>query len=464
MTTHRAAGALTAGQVQHQGPVRRLLASRPWVADVALLGLVLLLGLFAAALALQTVEGSTRIGLYRPGDPAGWRVPAASLAGTVAGAGLLTLRRRRPLAVVVALVALSAASLALAGVLGVLGVCLAGALYAVADARSPGTAWAVCAAVFAVLSVAMWSWQEIGLAEILLWSEPIMDPAGEPARQLDEPPFSAGRRSASVSLLLALLVLGVAAGSAVRARRLHALDIVERYEAMARDRDQSAAIARTSERARISREMHDVVAHSVSVMVALSDGAGAALDRAPERSREALRELSRTGREALSDLQRVLGALDPGDDDAAPADPGTEPVGTDLGAVVERFRAAGLPVTARGLDTPLPPDTSLRLAVVRIVTEGLTNVLRHAPGTSGVHVAVERGTGTVEVEVLDDGGTRPPSGGGSGRGILGMRERAALLGGRVDAGPRAGGGWRVRVVLPWDERTDPRPEDDEGDR
>jgi signal transduction histidine kinase len=201
--------------------------------------------------------------------------------------------------------------------------------------------------------------------------------------------------------------------------------------------------------------MHDVVAHSVSVMVALSDGATAALDRAPDRAREALRELSRTGREALADMQGVLGALDVVGEGAAEA-PGAppEPTQADLTALVERFRAAGVPVTATGLDVDLPHDTSLRLAVVRVVTEGLTNVLRHAPGTPGARVVVRRTASAVEVEVVDDGGTRPGSGGGSGRGVLGMRERAALLGGRVEAGPQPDGGWRLLVVLPWtdDER------------
>jgi signal transduction histidine kinase len=458
--TSSLAPALTETQVQRRGPVGRLAAARPWITDVALAVVVLLLGTATASLALMTVEGSIGLGLFPPDAPAAALVPAAWLAGAGLGAALVVVRRAWPLATTAALTVLAVVSLGTSGVLGVLGVCLACALHAVAVGRPARTAWVACAAVFVVVTVALWSWQDIGLAEILLWSDPQLAGIEDAPHELVEPTFSAGRRSASVFLLLALLLLGVATGSGVRARRLHAADLVERYAAMARERDQSAALARASERSRIAREMHDVVAHSVSVMVALSDGAGAALDRAPDRSREALHELSRTGREALTDMQRVLGALDPEEEpDHDAGDGAPPPAEADLRTVVDRFRAAGLPVTAHGLDTALPPDTSVRLAVVRIVGEGLTNVLRHAPGTSSVRVGVRRGASAVEVEVVDDGGTRPGAGEGTGRGILGMRERAAVLGGHVEAGPRPGGGWGVRGVLPCggDESLDEGP-------
>ncbi len=252
----------------------------------------------------------------------------------------------------------------------------------------------------------------------------------------------------SLLLLYALLLLGVAVGSAARARRLHAQELVERYRSLARERDQSAALARAAERAYIAREMHDVVAHNVSVMVALADGADAAFERAPDRSRDAVRQIARTGRSALEDMQGVLGALGPaGSDD----DRRTAPTEVDLPTLVERFGSAGIPVRATGLDTELPGDTSLRLAVARILGEALTNVLRHAPGSPSVEVCVRRTPTAVEIEVLDDGGTQPGLGGGSGRGIVGMRERAALLGGDVSAGPRPDGGWRVHAVLPWSD-------------
>lgn len=446
---------LTPVQVHRRGPVRRLLVAHPWVGGAALTASLALLTAVSAQYALGTVRGMTFYGMYLPASDTSRDVMVAWLLGAAAGTLLLVaLRRRHPIGVAAALTVLAVVTLVASGVLGILGVCLGCAVFAVASAHPPRTTWLVLVAVLVLVSLAIWRWQEIGLAETLLWpTAPMVEGRVEdyvPARQLVEPPFSSGRRTISIVLLLVLLLLGVAIGSGVRARRIHALNLVERYESMARDRDASAALARASERARIAREVHDIVAHSVSVMVALSDGAGAALDRAPDRSREALLELSRTGRDALSDMKHVLGALDPGAEGADDPPGRSEPTATALPMVVERFRTAGLPVTASGLDVPLPPDTSLRLAVVRVVTEALTNVLRHAPGARSVEVVVRRTGSQVEVEVVDSGGRRPVSDVGTGRGVAGMRERVTLLGGRIDVGPRPGGGWRVHVVLPCD--------------
>ncbi|NYD24485.1 histidine kinase [Kineococcus aurantiacus] len=440
--------ALTASQVQRQTTAGRLLAAHPWTAHVALVALVLLVGAVTAALASETVRGATALGLFLPGSPVHDRVVRAWLAGALLGALVLPARNRWPLAVTAVLTGLAVLSLGVGGVLGVLGLCLAWALRAVAARHSARTAWVAGASALAVVAVGAWWWQDVGLAEVLLWSDEI--PVGDrpPVQQLTGPGFSSGRRSWTVVLLLVLLLLGGLTGAGVQARRVHARDLAERYAALARERDASAALARSAERARIAREVHDVVAHSVSVMVALSDGAAAALDRAPGASRQALAELSRTGREALADMRGVLGSLQPDDEGGAAGPPvPTAPTETDLRAVVERFRSAGLPLTASGLEVALP-DTAVRLAVVRIVTEGLTNVLRHAPGTPSVAVALRRGEDAVEVEVVDAGGTRAGDGGGTRRGLVGMRERAALLGGSVEAGPAGTGGWRVRVVLP----------------
>lgn len=442
---------LTEEQVSGGSPVARLVQARPWLVDVAVAGVVLLVGLVGAAFAEQAASGARFLGLYPPDGDIERTVVTTWLVGAAVGAGLLLLRRHRPLTVTALLVAASVASLLLAGVHGVLGLCLAFALAAVAATRAPRTAWSVCVVVLVLMTLALWWWQDLGLVEILAWSSTLPTEPWDPGAFLPEPRFSGARRAGSLVLLLALLLLGTAAGSAARARRRHAHDLVERYRALARERDQSAALARAAERAHIAREMHDVVAHSVSVMVALADGADAAFERAPDRSRDAVRQVARTGRAALADMQRVLGALGPVTADRGDAEPAQEPTEVGLATVVERFGVAGLPVRATGLDTALPADTAVRLAVLRILGEALTNVLRHAPGAQVVEVAVRRTPTTVEVDVVDEGGTRPGDGPGSGRGVVGMRERAALLGGTVEAGPRPEGGWRVHAVLPWSE-------------
>lgn len=427
---------------------RRRGGHHSWLVQTVLALVVLLVGAATAVYAHSTVQGIVALGMFPEGTDRLQTVPTVWLAGAAVGAVLLVALRTRPLLAVGILTALALASLVTAGIFGVLGLCLAVALYSVASTRPALVTWSAVVAVVAVLTTATWRWQVIGVGEMVVWGT-FQRPAGtEPFHQLIQPEFSSGRRSATVALLVVLLLLGVAAGASSRARRLKLEAEADHREAAARDREASAALGRASERARIAREMHDIVAHSVSVMIALSDGAGAALDRAPDRSREALRELSATGRTALADMQRVLGALDP-DGERGPSTSGsTGPTETDLRTIVDRFRAAGLPVTAEGVDLELPAGTSVRLALVRIVSEALTNVLRHAPGTTAVTVHVRWTGTTVEAEVVDAGSDEVAAGSGSGRGIPGMRDRAALLGGHVEAGLQADGGWRVHVVLP----------------
>ncbi|MDF2848353.1 MAG: integral rane sensor signal transduction histidine kinase [Oerskovia sp.] len=439
------------------GPVRRFLARRPVVVDV------LLLVVFAGWSLLVGVGADSMYVLHAYlGDDAVQRMQVWSAVLTAAGTTALAWRRRRPVTVAAVVTGLGVLALATTGATSGFELGVAFALYAVATARRPLVTWASLA----------------GSVLALLTAGRLLDlpsTVGALSLGLGQAAVQATQSGGASTVLLdtvwlrtvaapvaGLALLAVAVGTSVRNRRQHLAGFVAAANALARDQDQRARLAQAAERARIAREMHDVVAHSVSVMVALSDGAGAALDRAPDRSREALRELSRTGRGALSDMQGVLGALDPGEGADAGTGGSAEPVAADLAMIVERFRAAGIPVRARGLDVDLPQDTALRLAVARVVTEALTNVLRHAPGTPRAEVAVRRGPSGLEVEVLDDGGTRPGTGGGSGRGILGMRERAALLDGRVEAGPRPGGGWRVHVVLPVDD--DRRPAPDQGAR
>jgi len=210
------------------------------------------------------------------------------------------------------------------------------------------------------------------------------------------------------------------------------------------------------ERARIARELHDVIAHSVSVIVIQAAAADDVFDEHPEQAREALRSIEGAGREALAELRRLLAAVRP-DEGSGDGDSLRPPPGLDrLDALAESMRAAGLDVTIErgGAAAPLPAlPAGVDLSAYRIVQEALTNTLRHAAaGHAVVSAAVT--DGVLELDVRDDGrgaGAGTPTGGpnGGGRGIAGMRERAAMLGGTLEAGPLpGGGGFRVHARLP----------------
>lgn len=216
----------------------------------------------------------------------------------------------------------------------------------------------------------------------------------------------------------------------IRTRRLY-------VAALEAERDHLARLAAAGERAAIARELHDVVAHSLSVMIVQADGAGYALDAAPERARSALETIAATGREALTDMGRIVAVLR----DGSPVERRTH----SLDALLDGARAAGLPVTVETTGDPDTLDAAQRLALHRIVQEALTNTLRHAgPGVTST-VRVDYGPPEVSAEITDDGRGGSPD--GTGHGLLGMRERAVLLGGTVTAGPRDGGGWRVAATL-----------------
>ncbi|MFE4542786.1 sensor histidine kinase [Arthrobacter sp. NPDC056727] len=252
-------------------------------------------------------------------------------------------------------------------------------------------------------------------------------------------------------------VIATGIGISVRQRREHEQEIAA-WAA------QAARLGSVTERNRIAREMHDVVAHSLTVMVALSDGAAVVVRKDPERAGEVLAELSRTGRTALADMRRVLGVLrDDARDNGAAGQATREPLAdsASLGKLLDGFRAAGLPVHYSHTGPALPEDVAFQLTVYRIVQESLTNVLRYGRALSRVEVLVVREDSTVTIDVLDDGrgtvdppapaGAGPGAGAagrlGTGQGLNGMKERAGIYGGTVEAGPAAGGGWRVRAVL-----------------
>jgi len=205
----------------------------------------------------------------------------------------------------------------------------------------------------------------------------------------------------------------------------------------------------SQERARIARELHDVVAHCVSLMVVQAGAAEDLLNRDPQRARQPLQTIQETGRQAVGDMQRMLGLLrgECSDRMLAPQ-PGTE----QLGELIAHMAEAGLPVQLRieGKSRPLP--AGVELAAFRVVQEALTNILKHA-GPAKASVVVRYGDDALELHVLDDGDGAAPArsaDAGQGHGLIGIRERVAIYGGAVEAGPAADGGFELRARLPLD--------------
>jgi signal transduction histidine kinase len=220
-------------------------------------------------------------------------------------------------------------------------------------------------------------------------------------------------------------------------------------------RSRRAAIAEAAlraagdEQARIARELHDVLAHSVSVIVVQAAAADDVFDTRPDHARTALRSIEDAGRDALRELRRLLQRVRP-DDGVEPAAPAAPQPGLDrVDELAASVRAAGLDVTVtRDACEPMPA-AGVSLSAYRIVQEALTNTLRHARATKA-EVHIRHHAGALEIDVVDDGRATPATGHTSGFGLVGMRERAAVLGGRVDAGPTAHGGFRVHAWLPLD--------------
>jgi signal transduction histidine kinase len=200
------------------------------------------------------------------------------------------------------------------------------------------------------------------------------------------------------------------------------------------------------EQARIARELHDVIAHSVSGIVVQAGAADDVFDERPDQARAALRSIERAGRDALGELRRLLSAVRPGDPDPAAPQPGL----AGIAKLAEPLRAVGLQVVVREHGPRAQLPAGVDLYAYRIVQEALTNTLRHANATRA-EVSLRYDPEAIEIEVRDNGrGALAGHGNGSGHGLMGMRERAALLGGTLDAGPVAGGGFRVHARLPLD--------------
>ncbi|MDJ1131975.1 sensor histidine kinase [Streptomyces iconiensis] len=279
---------------------------------------------------------------------------------------------------------------------------------------------------------------------------PAIDQARWPGPQHD----LTGQIFGTLFMTLAFVMAWVL-GDSLRTRRAYYSQLEERATRLEKEREAQAKVAVAAERARIARELHDVVAHNVSVMVVQADGAAYVLDTAPDQTRMALETISGTGRQALAEMRRLLGVLRTGDGGKREGgeyvpQPGVEQI-ADL---VEQVRGTGLTVAFKVEGTPQPLPSSVELTAYRIVQEALTNSRKHGGPEVGATVllryepdelrvyAEDDGRGA-QRELYEDGGTD-----GLGHGLIGMRERVGMVGGALEAGPRPGGGFRIAAALP----------------
>ncbi|MEV4518469.1 histidine kinase [Dactylosporangium sp. NPDC049525] len=264
-----------------------------------------------------------------------------------------------------------------------------------------------------------------------------------------------------MALAGACAVAAVLAVALRRARRRHAQALGERGWLLERERELAARTAVDAERARIARELHDIVSHTVSVMVVQASAAREVLTTMPEEASTALRAVEDAGRGALTELRHLLGLLAPGaagEDEAGAADTlEPQPSLRRLSALVDRIAFAGLPVEVRISGEPRPLPAGIDLTAYRIVQEALTNALKHGDGGKA-EVTVRYAEHSLRVEVLNSGPSvlksdppgRPAGTTGPGQGLTGLRARVAVYGGDLDARRRLGGGYRVRARIPLD--------------
>ncbi|AXK37680.1 sensor histidine kinase [Streptomyces armeniacus] len=258
----------------------------------------------------------------------------------------------------------------------------------------------------------------------------------------------------STVLLTACFVLAWVLGDSMRTRRAYYHELEERAARLEKEREAQAKVAVAAERARIARELHDVVAHNVSVMVVQADGAAYVLDAAPDQARQALETISGTGRQALAEMRRLLGVLRTGEQSKESGEYVPQPGVEQLADLVDQVRGTGLTVAFKIQGTPRPLPSSVELTAYRIVQEALTNTRKHGGPHVGANVQLTYGDGELALLAEDDGrGAQRDlyeDGGmdGLGHGLIGMRERVGMVGGNLEAGPRPGGGFRISAVLP----------------
>ncbi len=294
----------------------------------------------------------------------------------------------------------------------------------------------------ATYSVARWGPRPHGVVALLIGYTGALVAAWSWIGGLGAPTVTLEALVPYVVTISAIVTSAWALGFAAQQRERYVASLVARAEQAERIAEREVELAARDERSRIAREMHDVVAHGLSVIVVQADGARYAAAKDPDVAVGTLKTISATGRESLTEMRRLLGLLRDGDTGVAPQ-PGLD----DVRHLVDEARAAGMEVEA---DLPqAAPDVpdGVGLAAYRIVQESLTNVRKHAGPRAAVALRVTVGR-AVEVEVRDDGRGAAASSDGRGLGVTGMRERAAVHGGTLEAGPAPGGGFAVSARLP----------------
>ncbi len=255
----------------------------------------------------------------------------------------------------------------------------------------------------------------------------------------------AGRLFVSTVTFAGPALIAWVLGDSMRYRRAYYAALEERAARLEAERDAQAKISAAAERARIARDLHDVIAHNVSVMVVQADGASYALRSEPERAIQALAAISSTGRQALAEMRRLLGVLRSGEAGASLApQPGLDQVRE----LVEQARGAGLSVSLRLQGAPRPLAEGAELAAYRVVQESLTNTRKYGGVLAAAAVMLRYEADGLLVQVTDDGRGEKSQGDGAGHGLTGMRERVEMYGGTVEAGPLPAGGYQVTARLP----------------
>jgi signal transduction histidine kinase len=436
-------GPVLAGRASRPSARVRSAAQRPvlrgtsTVGDLALAAVVTVAAVVAAAKGLLTVQDTGRVivlpGMtYLPGpshaQPHSLTGLSWALAGVVAATAPLAWRRTYPTS---AFAVILAAFILTSG---------------------HATVIAIAAVIVAAYSAVAYSKYR--------WATLLGLPAGALIITVAYPAATAQVPERYTPLLVLLPTLAL--GSMMRMWRQRARDAAERLCLTQAAREAETRDALQTERARIAGELHDVVTHNVSVMVVQAGAARQALDVSPGDARAALQAIEASGRAAMTELRHLLGLLTP----AEPAGPGAaaaaaviaddhalrpQPSLAEVPALVARVRAAGLPVDLTVAAPPRELARGLDLAVYRVIQEALTNVIKHAD-RAPTAVRVEYRAGNLLADVANQAPAAPGDGpdGGHGRGLIGLRERIAVYGGSLDAGPRPGGGWRVRATIPLD--------------